>query len=60
VIRVVLVREATGWVAFFCTDATVTAEQILETAADRGAIEKAQADYTSRRRWVGSKRIGYN
>lgn len=40
VIRVVLVREATGWVAFFCTDATVTAEQILETAADRGAIEQ--------------------
>ena len=44
VIRVVLVREARGWVAFFCTDPTVTVEQILETMADRGAIEQMFKD----------------
>jgi hypothetical protein len=44
VIRVVLVREPNGWVAFFCTDPNVTAEQILETMADRGAIEQTFRD----------------
>jgi len=36
---VVLVREADGWQAFFCTDPTATVEQILEAFADRAAIE---------------------
>src|SRR5439155_11881573 len=40
VIRVVLVREADGWVAFFCSDPEATVEQILEAVADRGAIEQ--------------------
>ena len=39
-IRVVLVREADGWQAFFCTDPTATVEQILEAFADRAAIEQ--------------------
>lgn len=39
-IRVVIVREATGWLAYFCTDPSVTAEAILEAMADRGAIEQ--------------------
>ena len=39
-IRVVLVREADGWVAFFCTDPAATVEQILEAVADRAAIEQ--------------------
>jgi hypothetical protein len=40
VIRVVLIREDHGWVAFFCTKAEATAVEILEAAADRGAIEQ--------------------
>lgn len=39
VIRVVLVDEATGWVAFFCTDVTATAAEILTTVADRFSLE---------------------
>jgi hypothetical protein len=40
VIRVVLVREDEGWVAFLCTDPEATVEQILEAVADRAAIEQ--------------------
>jgi hypothetical protein len=39
-IRVVLVREEGGWVAFFCTAPEATVEQILEAFADRAAIEQ--------------------
>lgn len=39
-IRVVLVKEEAGWVAFFCTDPEVSAADILEAAADRGAHEQ--------------------
>jgi hypothetical protein len=39
-IRVVLVREDNGWVAFFCTDPQATVPQILEAFADRAAIEQ--------------------
>jgi hypothetical protein len=39
-IRVVLVREEDGWVAFFCTDPEATVGQILEAVADRAAIEQ--------------------
>jgi len=44
VIRVVLVREAGGWVAFFCTDPAATAAEVLEAMADRGAIEQTNKD----------------
>lgn len=40
VIRVVLVREHDGWVAFLCTDANATVTQILEAVADRATIEQ--------------------
>jgi DDE superfamily endonuclease len=40
VLRVVLVRQRRGWVAFFCTDASATAEQVLEAVADRAALEQ--------------------
>ena len=40
VIRVVLVRETDGWVAFFCTEPTATVAEILEAVADRAAIEQ--------------------
>jgi hypothetical protein len=40
VIRVVLVKEEHGWVAFFCTDAAASVVDILEAAADRGAHEQ--------------------
>jgi hypothetical protein len=40
VIRVVLVKEDNGWVAFFCTNPQATVEEILRAVADRGAIEQ--------------------
>jgi hypothetical protein len=43
-IRVVLVREAHGWVAFFCTQAEATAAAVLELAAARGALEQTFKD----------------
>jgi len=43
-IRVVLVKEEDGWVAFFCTDPEATAVEILEAMADRGAIEQTNKD----------------
>jgi len=39
-IRVALVRESDGWVAFFCTDPQATVPQILEAVADRAAVEQ--------------------
>ena len=39
VIRVVLVDEPTGWVAFFCTDPQASVNDILTTVADRFALE---------------------
>ncbi len=44
VIRVVLVREPHGWLAYFCTDPHVSAVEILEAMADRGAIEQTFTD----------------
>jgi hypothetical protein len=43
-IRVVLVREETGWIAFFSTDPNATAAEILQSVADRGAIEQTFHD----------------
>jgi DDE superfamily endonuclease len=43
-IRVVIVREPDGWLAFFGTDPAATAVQILEAMADRGAIEQMFKD----------------
>lgn len=43
-IRVVLVKERDGWVAFFGTDSQASAVDILEAAADRGAVEQAFKD----------------
>ena len=43
-IRVVIVREDDGGRAFFCTDPRATAGEILEAAADRGAIEQSFKD----------------
>lgn len=43
-IRVVLVREETGWIAFFSTDPNATAAEILQSVANRGAIEQAFHD----------------
>jgi DDE superfamily endonuclease len=39
-IRVVLVKEEDGWMAFFCTDSKASAKVILEAVAARGAIEQ--------------------
>jgi len=43
-IRVVLVKEAKGWIAFFCTDPQTTVAPILEAVADRWAIEQVFHD----------------
>jgi hypothetical protein len=44
VIRVVLVDEARGWLAFFCTDPTATVADILGLVADRFSLETAFRD----------------
>lgn len=43
-IRVVIVREDAGWLAYFCTDATMPVVAILEAMSDRGAIEQLFKD----------------
>ena len=43
-IRVVIVRERDGWLAFFCTDPAMAAETVLQVMADRGAIEQTFKD----------------
>ncbi len=43
-IRVVLVLEEDGWRAYFSTDLSMTAAEILELAADRGALEETFKD----------------
>ncbi len=44
VIRVVIVRERDGWLAYFCSDPALSAVAILEAMADRGAIEQTFQD----------------
>ena len=43
-IRVVIVKEDDGWVAFFCTEPKATVAQILEAVADRAAVEQDYHD----------------
>jgi hypothetical protein len=43
-ILVVLVKEQDGWLAFFCTDVNASVVSVLETMADRGAIEQTFKD----------------
>jgi DDE family transposase len=43
-IRVVLVKEADGWLPFFCTDPNATAAEILEMVADRNSLEQTFKD----------------
>jgi hypothetical protein len=43
-IRVVLVDEPKGWRAYFSTDPALSASEILELAADRGALEETFKD----------------
>lgn len=44
VIRVVLVSEPKGWVAFFCTDPTASVADILGLVADRFSLETCFRD----------------
>lgn len=44
VIRVVLVKNDDGWVAYFCTDPAATAADILGLVADRATIEQVFHD----------------
>jgi hypothetical protein len=43
-IRVVLVDEPTGWVAYFCTDPAATVDEILGRVADRFSLETCFRD----------------
>jgi hypothetical protein len=43
-IRVVIVWEDDGWLAYFCTDPAMPVVSILEAMADRGAIEQLFKD----------------
>lgn len=43
-IRVVLVDEPNGWVAFFCSDPTASVADVLEAVADRFSLETAFRD----------------
>lgn len=43
-IRVVIVWEDDGWLAYFCTEPAMPVEAILEAMADRGAIEQLFKD----------------
>ena len=43
-IRVVLVDEPAGWVAYFCTDPAATAADVLTAVADRFSLETAFRD----------------
>ena len=43
-VRVVLVEEPSGWVAFFCTDPAASAAAILTAVADRFTLETAFRD----------------
>jgi DDE superfamily endonuclease len=43
-IRVVLVQESAEWRAYFCTDPGRTAREVLERAAERGALEETFKD----------------
>ena len=44
VIRVVLVKDEDGWRAYFCTDPTATAADILGLVSDRATIEQVFHD----------------
>jgi DDE superfamily endonuclease len=44
VIRVVIVKESHGWIAFFATDPAATVADILEAVADRFSLEIAFRD----------------
>jgi hypothetical protein len=44
VIRVVILKEEDGWLPYFGTGALVSAEEILEAMADRGAHEQMNKD----------------
>lgn len=37
--------------AFYCTDVNATVAEILSMVADRFALKKDQAEYTSSNRW---------
>jgi hypothetical protein len=43
-IRVVLVKNESGWVAYFCTDVNATAADILGLVSDRATIEQVFHD----------------
>jgi hypothetical protein len=50
-IRVVVVREESGWLAFFSTDPNLSAAEILRIASRRTAIEQTFADLKAVEGW---------
>lgn len=43
-IKVVLVKEAQGWLPYYCTDVTASVEDILEAIAGRTSLEQTHAE----------------
>jgi hypothetical protein len=43
-IRVVLVKEAAGWLPYYCLDVTASLKDILEAVAGRTSLEQTHAD----------------
>jgi hypothetical protein len=62
-LRWVFVRDQSGTHRgeyLYATDPALLPEAVVGYSTGRWSIEKAQADCTSRGRWVGSRRIGYH
>ena len=59
VIRVVLVREPDRWVAYFSTDPDLSVASILETVADRSALEQVFHDVKEGGSWSGTATIAH-
>jgi hypothetical protein len=61
--RLILARNReTGEKKYFITNARggIGVRRVLAAAFVRWNVETNQADYPSRRRWVGARRIGYH
>jgi hypothetical protein len=62
-LRWVFVRDQSGTHRdeyFYTTDSSMRPETLITLYTGRWKIEKAQADYPSRRRWGEARRIGYH
>ena len=57
-VRPVIVKEKSGPQFFYCTDPQATVQEIIETFADRAAIENIHPDYPSSNALYAERRAG--